>query len=394
MGHHCQYQSVIKVDSGKITRIVMAIWKDKALEVMYQHLNEDIYIRNIDYSYCGGYTVAFPNETIKSYYYGYGRIQELEEWYKTPLKCNLYDDIQSIDYEAIYQVEPKLYYFFKKLPNHMNRNSTDLFELMETYLNHPESEYLIEYGLLRLATNKNLYTLTKAKKTQIMKFVKEHLKELDNATTLNMIQTAVNNKIDLKTAIELLDNKCHSLKEYEYKKNMTYADKELYSDYLKLAKKFKVNLKDDYWKFPKDLRGKHNELVQKGEAEKQALEKAYWVDLAKRVKKYKKLNKQIDKYKIFVSSDRQEWIKQADTLHQCIIQCEYFKKKDSVIVFIYKNGKPEATAQINKKKEILQFYRNERDRDNCQPTQRLKDVFNSWLKTFEIERGKIKLCQN
>lgn len=70
---------------------------------------------------------------------------------------------------------------------------------------------------------------------------------------------------------------------------------------------------------------------------------------------------QIGEYEIFVSDDHEVWEKQARELAQCIINNQYYRKKESTIVFIYKEGKPYATAEVQKGK-VVQAYGDERNR--------------------------------
>ena len=100
-------------------------------------------------------------------------------------------------------------------------------------------------------------------------------------------------------------------------------------------------------------------------------------------KKYGFKDTEIDGYHIFVSASLDVWEKQADCLHQCILKAGYRDKmfnQKSVIVFIQKNGTPQATAEIsNDGKKIIQFYADEFDRNNCLPSEEIKAAFQKWL---------------
>ena len=73
-------------------------------------------------------------------------------------------------------------------------------------------------------------------------------------------------------------------------------------------------------------------------------------------------------------------------MHQCLVSCDYISrviKGECVLVFVQKNGKPIATAELKSGNKIGQFYANELDRDNCLPTGEVREVMNKWLEMKE-----------
>ena len=108
-------------------------------------------------------------------------------------------------------------------------------------------------------------------------------------------------------------------------------------------------------------------------------------------KKFAEINKSIDGYSIFVTSNYDEWQKQAKALHQCICACGYYQGTadgNYTIVFIQKEGKPIATAQIYQNGTIGQFYADETDRNNCKPSEEVSAALDKWM--AQVPKSKFK----
>ena len=72
-------------------------------------------------------------------------------------------------------------------------------------------------------------------------------------------------------------------------------------------------------------------------------------------------------------------------MHQCLITCDYhikYANSEKILVFIKRNNKPYATAEITKDKQVKQFYLNEKNRDKCHPNDTLREKLNMFLGTF------------
>jgi hypothetical protein len=129
------------------------------------------------------------------------------------------------------------------------------------------------------------------------------------------------------------------------------------------------------------LRDFHNKVLAEVDEIKKNKDKEKFAGLFKAIKNYVKYNQTVDGYYIFFSADQEEWNKQADKLHQCIVRCDYMKKvidRKSLLAFITKDGEPIATAEIQKEKTINQFYTDEHSSDYY-PSKELKAIFNKWL---------------
>ena len=126
-----------------------------------------------------------------------------------------------------------------------------------------------------------------------------------------------------------------------------------YRDYWKLLKQTAHSQKEDYWRYPKDLQRKHDELLAEVENIKQMEEieqlKAKQKMYFKAVKKLLKYGTEIDGYSVFIPGTVEEVAEQAMALHQCLIANDYVSKvisRSCVLVFIQKDRVPVATCQL------------------------------------------------
>ena len=125
--------------------------------------------------------------------------------------------------------------------------------------------------------------------------------------------------------------------------------------------------------------------------EEEARKKEKFKELEAVTRRFNGIEKDIDGYCVFLSSSYDEWKRQADVLHQCILVAGYYNrmiKTECFLVFITKNGEPVATAQIFEHKKIGQFYGNEIDHSNCTPPEEVKKVLNKWLDSVPESKFK------
>ena len=152
------------------------------------------------------------------------------------------------------------------------------------------------------------------------------------------------------------------------------------------------NENDPYWKFPKNLKEKHDLLSDEIEREKELEDKEKnrikqekYFSVISPLLKYNNFN--FEGYEIYIPKKIKDVQFQADNLHQCLISCDYVSRvinKGCVLVFIRKKGKPIATVEVKKNNVIGQFYLDEKDRNNCMPSDELRTIFSSWLKNKNI----------
>ena len=139
----------------------------------------------------------------------------------------------------------------------------------------------------------------------------------------------------------------------------------LYVDYLRMRADRGFDIMDDYWRHRKNWKAIHDEDVRAHDEEVQAArllhensERAAQDTIIKH--KYEKYSDYIledGDLRAFMSNDVEVWRKQASVLNQCILSAKYYSKPKSLIVFVYRDGEPDSTYEIDtEKKKIIQEY--------------------------------------
>lgn len=391
----CTYNDRLEIENGKLVRILEAIPKAKKmagyeLDIYKEYENGAAVCRNVYYNPMGGYRVAFPDQKTSLYREGYCPfIQELEDYGECNIPSFYYwsRDPNEEEKQLIISLYPEFRYVLKK----WNGTIAKTFKLLRIWKEHKEVEFMLAAGYEVLAFNKAFWKLTETKRKEIIIFLK-HNPEY-KTKQLASIQTVIKYNLtsqDLQEYEEFCDS--YGKVKYDvfrYLEKAGFADwsgVQLYRDYYNLLKQTNHKKTDNYWRFPKNLAQKHNELLKEVEQinltkdiEKLKPKQANYL---KAVKKLFKYNMEIDGYSVYIPSTVEDISYQARVLHQCLIQCDYVSKvinKECVLVFIKKNGMPVATAQLLKGNKIGQFYANELDRKNCLPSPEVKAVMNKWI---------------
>ena len=410
MGHHCEYVDRIEIeydyetDRSFLVRYVNAKYKNNSLDVMMEYepgiTPNRFFYRNIEFFNMGGYLVTFPGEQERMRYCDGKRTVKLEDWEESIHEYNLWcsNKVTQYSINRVLEVYPDFKYVAKKIPNEISTKL--LLEILYCWKEHPECEGLIAIGLYKIALNKSLYKLTLPKRKQVINFI---LKNKDNPK-INMFWDGFKLK-DIQTIHkynmtldEYYDYKEHSISYYVKSKNWyggwcrcdvptwrylrkkfgTGENKKVpsdivsyYFDYIDMATRVGHNMEDPYWRFPSDMYKQHDKVQEELKNVAQSAEglvsdyfKAVMQPLAK------KFDKEIDGYKIFIPTEYEQIQKQCDALFQCLIRNNFIYsviQQNEILVFIWKNGKPHATAQVFYDKEVGQFYADERGHSTICP---------------------------
>lgn len=384
MGHFCDYIGKLTLHGNEIVHEVTAIWKNKKELVYEEHEDGTNYCRYIYNNYHYGYVVVFPNEKL-NYYYGYNIQQEEELDNCSRLGLTISWKTKEEDLKEISKARPELKYLINKF----NGTATQFIDIVNIYKKNPSIESLVGLNLNNIALDKRLEKLTKSKRTEVINFIKNN--KVDSDVNLSTILFAIKHKLTIDGARLYASNHYnYKLCNYLIKHNINNHE---YNDYIIMCEKLNKDLKDEYWLYPKDFMERHNLVINQLEAIKKAEE----LKNEKGVKRVGKLlshnNVEINNYYIYIPDSIVDIQNQADILHQCLITCDYpskVAKKQSVLVFIKKEDKPIATAEIDYDKKLIQFYGDEIDRKNCKPSEEVTNVFNQWLSNAMIyKKGKV-----
>ena len=393
MAHRCDYKVVFEINENRITATYIATWRNKYLDVLkhtlYLNGEEKIFARdNLRWVMLGGWFVAFPNEKETMRYYASDKVKlcDYVEWKKMP---TLYyeEDNETRFIDNLKGFYPEYKYLIQKLEKAQIKGYKEIYKYLQLAYKYPHKlsciEWLVENRQENLITD---YNLKKGFSAEIVNYIKEH-RDIDHLY-IKAIELAIKTK---EKYWDCHDAVCYflgdlKLREYLDKQN---TNVQYYRDYKKMCEKLKKNWGDPYWRYPKDIFKAHNKVMQEIKALDEAKEKEKMKKIAEKisqkVKYSKKHNLVLDNLEFYFPYDLEDIKKQAETLNQCLITCDYhikYANNEKILVFVKKNNEPYATAEITQEKEIRQFYLNEKNRDKCNPTKSLRDKLNIFLNTL------------
>jgi len=390
----CDYYDRLQLEDGQLVRVVTAVSKrkkddGKSYDVYKEFEDGHQEARNLYFSMLG-YCVGFPGDKNKN-----GYIEEEEEY----VDCHLQYFLEYTS-RLINEEEKKLisafYPGFKYTMNKWTGTIHDTLQAVRIWTEHPEVEFLLAAGYENLAFSKSFWKKTVAKRKQIVAFLKDNddadfrfqYRKLSEICFIMKHRLTASQYAEYRNFCQLYGRVSYPVFKYllplKNYRNI-YNPVRFYRDYLELLNQTEHDKTSDYWLYPKRLRDRHNKLYEEVNAvkllkEKEAREKKQ-KDYRKAVRKYLEVSVSSNGYKVFIPSTLQQIERQAEELNQCLIYCDYIKRvidKQCILVFLYKNGKPAATAEIKGRNSIGQFYTDERS-DDCLPNDKMKAALNCWI---------------
>ena len=366
--------------------------------------------RNLYLSCYGGYSITYPGAYARSDYGDRrGEYYTEEEWGE----CNIYHvgweqrvTDHSGDIHQILKKYPDFVYTLKKWRGeryYITCNLPKIFAALQVWKEHPEAEYLFALHCDNIAFSKSFWKLSEKKRREISKWILQN-KENAAGYTLRQVQNIIKYKMTMDefNDYEAFKSSCYTaamgVPVYRYFKRKGYAGHSMwatYCDYRKMAKSAGHNIRQEYWSFPSDLNKAHAKVLREcnaiAEARKiaekkrlAAIEKNMFENLKKACEVLQSFGGVYGGYEIIFTDNMQEWEKQAKALHQCIVQCSYYKKmanQEEILVFIQKDGVPVATAELFAKNRIGQFYADEYSGtpEGSKPSKEVQNIFTTWL---------------
>lgn len=395
MAHICTYVSTLKYEiaTDRFYYETTAYYYKKGVlmnSMVVQKVYEDgeMFERHLRLTSGGGWMVYFVGEKRTESYYYSSIVEEEEPWYRVQAKANVWT---TWEYNLrMFERKPEYKYLMEKISKFVTlRTSLDeIFALIRAWKEHPQqTEYLLSQNKIDLALSKKLYLLSASKQREVLKVVKADKGEYDLSisTVLQMIKHKIYNYD------EWCDYQEEKRREVELYLRSQGENSRYYDDYLKLCKQCKKNLNDKYWRFPKDLREKHNELLKEIKTEANKTNNEKLLDFVTKLGGTHAM--EIDGYTIYIPVTVEDIAYQAKVLSQCLISCGYDKrmaKGELILVFMRKKDKPIATCEIDKAKNIGQFYADEEDREHCKPTEKMKKAMNEYLTKLKLKGAKRK----
>ena len=384
--HRARYTGRIYLKNGLLMLEETAHFK-KFHEVVYRESEDGkAWSRYMYFTAMAGYLLSIPGDRL-GYYFDYGLQEEEKLTRCAPYNAFHYDCWEDADnLEQLAKKDKTLWHFIQKMG--FIGSPIYAFHQLVNYRKNPMAEMLIEAGQPELALSKQIYKLKGATKQKVIDYIKKQKVRMTYSTMMKCITLG----IDYDNSVSYLYYRL-SNKEMKYirKKAINLYE---YKDIKKMANY--LHKEGDYWFFPSDPTRIHAELLkeynnqldlkQKAREENERKEKIKSYNAFERVVKAFPEVIDEDPWKVYVPQKISEVIRQADSLHQCLIALNYPKKviqKQSVLVFISKNGQPSSTFETDyQMTEIKQFYANEKDRTNCQPTEYERTLAHKYMQLF------------
>ncbi|MBO7733367.1 MAG: PcfJ domain-containing protein [Methanobrevibacter sp.] len=398
------WEDKIVIEDGKIWRVVMAYWgSEYCLDVYRESEDNEYEERNLYQACMHGFVVAFPGMPL----YAHGpkdEIAYLENWCRRAKPRDFGGgELTATEKEWICELHPNFKYVFKK---YKIRYKWELIEILAMWKKHPELEMVLATGYSTIGMTEGFWKLSEEKRKQICRFMRLYPRFKD--MKLREVQSCIKSKnpelyaeyiqtVDSWDRTGAIDYGRITFEDFLYLRKVKGIKKDCFeSEMARKVSIFKDVLRalmfthhdphDEYWRHPKDLIEIHNRLMEERRRMQEAQQMEQIKECARKLKniqkKFSGITQTIDGYSIFISTDYDEWKRQADELHQCIVASGYYQgmaNGNYTIVFIQKDGVPQATAQIYPGGKLGQFYANELDRNNCLPSAEIREAFNKWL---------------
>lgn len=392
----------IEIVDGQLCRIISAAKKKRFFDIAKIYEDGTQLCRNIYWAGCGGWVYEEPGS--RRHGYAHTQIIEKEDWGKA------WYNVDNIYYEpptpaSVDKILSK-YPEFKWVLNKVDWNTTTIFKVLKLWKKEPKlTETLVSMGRTDYAQNGSLY---KAKdRWNIVKWLSRN-----HDANISLQDLRIMRKYDA-TLEEVKDYRRNvwrynyiNFTQWRYTKKVN-IEPQFYKDYLSLCQEVKKDLDDPYWAFPANFNERHDKVLEEVMNHRAAAEAIRQAKMAKeqqeRIKKEKSkfdmFHKMMAKLTerrfsegnldVFIPQSVETVMKQADTLNQCLIDCDYIKKvveKKCLLVFILKDGLPYATAELIKKGRkfrIGQFY-GDQNLDDYNATEEARNALDSWAKTFKV----------
>lgn len=240
----------------------------------------------------------------------------------------------------------------------------DCFQILRTWLKHPEMEIMLNLGYRSLASNKSFLKMNRSRQKEIVSFARQN--NIKNPSAI-YVMGAIKNKCTYDEFQKYSDETRRykvSFQEWKDLKGISIYDFTRYKHLLQ--KYFPTRLLDEYWTKFKDLKDFHRK-ERKAQRQADAIDKAANEEklqvqqeaYSKAIKKFREWKGEFEGIEVYVPTDVTDFNTQADKLKQCLVWNDYAGlviDKKIIMVFLHKKNKPIATAEFSRKNfELLQF---------------------------------------
>ena len=278
----------------------------------------------------------------------------------------------------------------------------EVIEYIRAWVRWPECERLYNGEYYRLCLSESFAMASYRKQCEIMQYLKQHpeIKDPGFGEILTLMKYGMSQDDYYMTkryhiGADLLKYLHAQLRngtvfKEDYSLEALYG---VYKDYIEMVDSNGHDKKQDYWKYPSDLREAHDKVMREAANIKAATLKKRQKKYTAAVKKFIGKTVEDGNIRVFVPESIEEISLQASVLHQCLVTADYIGKvidRKCLLVFIKRGNTPIATAEVLPSGKIGQFYGDERDRNNCEPGETEKRAIDVWMTTFKPKIRKAK----
>ncbi len=412
-----RFYSYLTKNDGELVKVTCAVkvyknkWYCKQVAVHGLH-SDKCFVRDMEYSYMGGYKVGFFYEGMRST--NAPRWFEDNKWY--PADDKYYNPFSSI-------VNPEYAY---KLPT-FKYSACDLFrggdiiEYLRTYEKYPQAEYLVKLGLL------SSYVLSKqilekvGKDKAFRKFIGRNRDILSSDILyISAILSAYKQGKSIKEMhrieacrkelIARVYKPVRDLVKTEYDRYFAYLEKQninntLYADYLRACQYLNVDMSKDKNRYPHNFMHEHDiriddmrrEIAIKNEQDRKKREEEdkhlieNFIAVARKFMPLQSIDN--GAYCIYIAQTPSELVREGEALHHCVGKLGYDKKqaREQSLIFFVRSATdtetPLATIEFDiKRNKILQFYADHNSTPSADVTEYVNNV---WLPSAQKALKKI-----
>lgn len=398
----CIFEDRLELMDRHIVRIVEAKWagnrrrgiEEGQMDVFRQYDDGREEVRNLAFSSMGGYFLydTAPESWSKPCI----DVKALKVPNISPNK--VFTNVSAYERNCIEERYPGFRWFMAKILDHRpSTTCAEAFDFLKAWLLWPECERLFNGGYYKLCTSRSFAQATYREQMRICTYLKQHPDIQDPG--LGEIRTIMKNgwtqdEYDVVKHCRIDNEMLRYLKRQlrlgtifreDYSLEALYG---IYQDYWRMAKDCGHDMENAYWKYPSDMREAHDKVMKECKNMEAARLKAKQKKYARAVKKFVGKVFKDGAIEVYVPGDVNDISEQASVLHQCLVTADYVGKvadRECILVFVRSAGKPLATAEIDRRGKVVQFYGDERVRidDVMKPCKEAEEALGKWIKEFK-----------
>lgn len=392
-----RYFSYLTKNDGELVKVTCAVkiykkkWFCKQVAVHGIH-SEECFVRDMEYSYMGGYRVGWNAEGItpNPCYFEDGKWYRADDKYYSP-----YSRLINPEYISKY---PEYKYSASDL-----YKGEDIIKYLRIYEQYPQAEYLVKFGLSRYVESKQLLVKV-GKDKRFRKWISANLQELKaRQYYISTILTAYKeNKPlqDIQAYEEAKKDFCRDsytpireMLKGDYKPYFEYVGKHnisnrIYLDYLNACNFLGLDMSEAKNRYPHDFKHWHDVRIDENSTAK-ALK-----DAEERKELYSKFSTISAKYQplqhtkkgafiCLIAKSPAELTREGDILHHCVGKYGYDQKfiREETLIFFIRNRETPDTPLVTveyslKQHKVLQCYADGNTRPDETITHYVNDI---WL---------------